>query len=133
MKQIRVSGLGSYSNVYPFGQYVLLVRLLYAGSWIARIWRFAGDMESNHGLVDWWLECPQLYCIIVRLYIEGVRDDSLYGVFNAYTLEGLRGGLFLNADSLRSACTSLAEIKLYLGWVSASLGYEGGSSDRSLQ
>src|SRR2546430_12436912 len=65
MKQTLVSGVASYARLNPTGQYVVFVRLLYAGSWIANTACVAGETASRRGLVVRWLACPQLYCIIL--------------------------------------------------------------------
>jgi hypothetical protein len=38
IKYTRVSGRASYASSYDFGQYMNLISLLYAGSYMAKIW-----------------------------------------------------------------------------------------------
>ena len=69
IKQTFVVGRASYVSVKPLGQYVDLVYLLYAGSWTARTWWSAGVTLSKKGRHAPWFAFPQLYWIIVHLFI----------------------------------------------------------------
>src|SRR2546430_10449598 len=64
MKHTFVIGSASNASAYPLGQYVVFVRLLYAGSWIARTMWVSGAAASIKGLAILWLDLLQLNWMI---------------------------------------------------------------------